>query len=118
MQVILRILALSALATLAAPALVAAATPLQSAPPAPRPLPKQNFVYHYEWTHGAVLTPQEWQRGASIDPRRRRLPPPPPGKEWREIDGNDVLASRSTHVIVRVVAAPHPTVPGRSGGEP
>lgn len=45
------------------------------------------------------------------------LRPAPTGDEWREIDRNYVLASTSTHAIVRVIAAPHPTVPGHSGGE-
>ncbi|HEX4065868.1 MAG TPA: RcnB family protein [Acidobacteriaceae bacterium] len=89
-------------------------------PTSPRPAHPQNqqFYYHYEWGHGAILSPSEWKRGVRLDYRRSHLDPPPPTYEWREIDRNYVLASTSTHAIVRVVAAPHPTIPGHSGGEP
>lgn len=108
-------LALAGICSVAAAAqAVSPSTPAH--PIAPR---KQKFYYHYEWTRGAVLTAPEWKRGASVGhPRRQGLPPPPKGEEWREIDRNYILASQSTHAIVRVVAAPHPTAPGRSGGEP
>jgi Ni/Co efflux regulator RcnB len=95
----------------------------QAPPQQPRPTHKtrvqnQQFFYHYEWVRGAVLTPTEWKRGISIDYRVNALQPPPPGYQWREIDRNYVLASASTHTIAGVVAAPHSTSPGRSGGEP
>jgi Ni/Co efflux regulator RcnB len=92
----------------------------RKAPSSPAGIPpqKQDFFYHYEWTRGAVLTPQEWGRGSAIEAGRNHLPAASAGEEWREIDRNYVLASTSTHAIVRVVAAPHATVPGRSGGEP
>jgi len=121
MKAILRTFVLAALV----PALMTAAAPAQR-PPKPAPLspgasvpaPKQKFFYHYEWTRGAVLSGEEWERGAAVNAGRSHLPAAPSGDEWREIDGNYVLASRATHAIVRVVAAPHPTVAGRSGGQP
>lgn len=70
-------------------------------------LAQQKYVYHYEWTKGAHLTHAEWARGRTIEPLAHHLPPAPRGSAWREIDGNYVLASQSTHAIVRVVAAPH-----------
>lgn len=79
---------------------------------------EQSFYYHYEWTQGAVVTPEEWKRGAAVSPGSAQLELPPGGYEWREIDSNYVLASKSTHAIHQVVAAPHPTIPGHSGGEP
>lgn len=115
MKAILRILALAAV-----PSAILLAQSPSPAPASAHAIPprEQKFFYHYEWTRGAVLTSQEWQRGAAIDPRRHGLPAPPAADQWREIDRNYVLVSRSTHAIVRVVAAPHPTVPGRSGGQP
>lgn len=79
---------------------------------------EQTFFYHYEWTRGAVVTAQEWRRGAAIDAKQDDLPRAAAGEEWREIDRNYVLVSQATHAVMQVVAAPHPTVPGRSGGEP
>ncbi len=112
MKALLRILTLSAIASVAAAAQTAQ-------PENPIPPRQQKFFYHYEWTRGAVVSSQEWKRGAAINhPRHDGLPVAPRGDEWVEIDRNYVLASKSTHAIVRVVAAPHPTVPGRSGGEP
>lgn len=93
----------------------------QARPPAAPGVPprQQKFFYHYEWTRGAVVSGAEWKRGAVIDhPRQHGLPPAAAGQEWREIDRNYVLASQATHAIVRVIAAQHATVPGRSGGEP
>ena len=94
----------------------AAASSGAAQPTTPR---QQKFYYHYEWTHGAVVTGAEWKRGAMIQhPEQRGLPTAATGEEWREIDRNYVLVSESTHAIVRVMAAPHPTIPGHSGGEP
>lgn len=109
----------AALAGIAPAKAASAAAAAKAAPRKARSIPprRQKFFYHYEWTRGAVLTAQEWRRGAVIhDPRRHDLKPPPPGDEWREIDRNYVLASWATHAIVRVAAAPHATTPGRSGG--
>ena len=116
MKAILRIGTLAVLSGFAAAA-VALGPPVKSRHGIPPR--EQNFYYHYEWTHGAVLTSPEWKRGTVIQhPRRHGLPQAPKGQEWREIDRNYVLASSSTHAIERVMAAPHPTVSGRSGGEP
>jgi len=114
MRTMLGILVLAAAVSLTAAA--QAPAPAKSAEAVPQR--QQKFYYHYEWTRGAVVNGQEWKRGAAIDhPRQHGLPAAPAGEEWREIDRNYVLASQTTHAIVRVVAAPHPTVAGRSGGE-
>lgn len=115
MKAMVRMVAMAAVASAVAAA--QAKPPAQSAEAIPPR--QQTFFYHYEWTRGAVLTGQEWKQGAAIaHPQQEGLPAAPAGEEWREIDRNYVLASQSTHAIVRVVAAPHPTVAGNSGGEP
>jgi len=110
--------ALHLLAVVAAAGCMAAGaqTAMPAHAKAPRP---QKFFYHYEWTRGAVLSAPEWKRGAMVQhPKQHGLPQAASGEKWREIDDNYVLASESTHAIVRVVAAPHATTPGESGGEP
>lgn len=120
MKSILHLLALAAAFTAGAAVLAQSPPPnanskkAHSIPPA-----KQKFYYHYEWMKGAVLSSQEWNNGAKIDhPRQQGLTPAPKGEEWREIDRNYILVSSSTHKIERVKAAPHPTPPGQSGGQP
>jgi Ni/Co efflux regulator RcnB len=118
MKAILQILALAAMGSIAMGAM-ALPQAKKSESSQPAPAKKQKFFYHYEWSRGAVVTAQEWKRGATIaHPRREGLPRPPAGEQWREIDRNYVLVSSKSHRIVRVMAAPHPTAPGYSGGEP
>lgn len=94
--------ALRALILVVATALVAgAAWPQNGA------APKQKYVYHYEWMKGAHVTAAEWAGGRAINYRDLHLPPPRRGYQWREIDGNYVLAANSGHVIEKVIAAPH-----------
>lgn len=62
------------------------------------------YVRHTEWKHGAHIRQEDWARGEQIDYRQHHLKPPPRGYEWREIDGNFVLAA-SNGVISTVVVA-------------
>ena len=48
---------------------------------------------------------EDWRRGEHVDYRERHLRRPPRGYEWREVDGNYVLAAVATGVIASVVAA-------------
>jgi Ni/Co efflux regulator RcnB len=48
---------------------------------------------------------EDWKRGEHIDYRERHLRAPPEGYEWREVDGNYVLAAVATGVIASVVVA-------------
>jgi Ni/Co efflux regulator RcnB len=63
------------------------------------------YVRHEEWKKGAKMRDEDWQRGEHIDYRDRHLRSPPRGYEWRQVDGNYVLAALATGVIVSVVAA-------------
>ncbi|MGA8110834.1 MAG: hypothetical protein WB974_15475, partial [Acidobacteriaceae bacterium] len=69
---------------------VGAQSAQKPAPPASSssiPAQKQEFFYHYEWTRGAVLSAEEWERGAEVNAGRSHLRAAPSGDEWREIDG-------------------------------
>ncbi len=63
------------------------------------------YVHHDEWRKGYKLHDEDWQRGEHIDYRHQHLRRPPHGYEWREVDGNYVLAAVATGVIASVVAA-------------
>jgi Ni/Co efflux regulator RcnB len=63
------------------------------------------FVRHEEWKKGAKMRDEDWKRGEHIDYRAQHLREPPQGYEWREVDGNYVLAAVATGVIASVVAA-------------
>jgi Ni/Co efflux regulator RcnB len=64
----------------------------------------QNYVKHNEWKKGAHIKSEDWSRGEQVDWKAHHLRQPPKGYEWREIDGNYVLAS-SGGVIFSVVVA-------------
>jgi Ni/Co efflux regulator RcnB len=63
------------------------------------------YVHHEEWKKGAKMRNEDWQRGEHIDYKERHLRAPPHGYEWRQVDGNYVLAAVATGVIASVVAA-------------
>lgn len=64
------------------------------------------FVRHDDWKQGGHMGMNDWNRGQKIDYRAMHLNKPPKGHEWREIDGNYVLAAIASGTIVSVVVAP------------
>lgn len=65
----------------------------------------QQYVRHDEWKKGEHMRHEDWDRAEHIDYRHYHLRRPPHGYEWREVDGNFVLAAVATGVIASVVAA-------------
>jgi Ni/Co efflux regulator RcnB len=63
------------------------------------------YVHHAEWKKGAKIRSEDWQRGEQVDYKQHHLRAPPHGYEWRQVDGNYVLAAVATGVIASVVAA-------------
>jgi Ni/Co efflux regulator RcnB len=63
------------------------------------------YVRHEEWRKGAKMRHEDWERGQHIDYHEHHLRAPPRGYEWREVDGNYVLAAVATGVIASVIAA-------------
>ena len=63
------------------------------------------YVRHDEWKKGARLKQEDWARDERIDYHRYHLSAPPHGYEWRQIDGNDVLAAVATGVVASVIVA-------------
>ena len=65
----------------------------------------QQYVHHDEWKKGERMRQEDWNRGERVDYHHYHLRRPPHGYEWREVDGNYVLAALATGVIASVVAA-------------
>ena len=53
----------------------------------------QQYVHHNEWKKGYHMRHEDWSRGEQVDWHSRHLRRPPNGYEWRQIDGNFVLAT-------------------------
>ncbi len=64
-----------------------------------------HYVEHREWKKGYHLRHEDWDRGERVDYRHYHLRRPPRGYEWREVDGNYVLAAIATGVIASVIVA-------------
>jgi Ni/Co efflux regulator RcnB len=61
------------------------------------------YVRHDEWKKGQHMRQEDWNRAARVDDwRAHHLRRPPNGYEWRDIDGQYVLAN-SDGVIFQVV---------------
>jgi len=64
-----------------------------------------HYVRHDEWRKGAHMNHDDWNRGERVDYGHYHLHAPPRGYEWREVDGNYVMAAVATGVIASIVAA-------------
>lgn len=63
-----------------------------------------HFVRHDDWKQGTRMKSDDWSRAVHVDYVHYRLAPPRPGYEWREVDGNFVMAAVATGIIAAVVA--------------
>lgn len=60
------------------------------------------YVRHDEWRKGQRMRQEDWDRGQRVDDwRARHLRRPPRGYEWRDLDGQYVLA-RPDGLILQV----------------
>lgn len=64
-----------------------------------------HYVRHDEWKKGAHISHDDWNRGEKVDYRHYHLQEPPRGYEWRQVDGNYVLAAAATGVIATAIVA-------------
>jgi Ni/Co efflux regulator RcnB len=64
-----------------------------------------HYVRHDEWKKGAQIRHEDWDRGQKVDYRHYHLQEPPRGYEWRQVDGNYVLAAAATGVIATTIVA-------------
>jgi Ni/Co efflux regulator RcnB len=66
---------------------------------------EQRYVRHTEWGKGSHMSHSDWSRGERIDWHAHHLRQPRRGYEWREVDGNYVMAAVATGVIASVIIA-------------
>ena len=62
------------------------------------------YVRHDDWRRGHRMERADWDRGERVDWRSHHLRHPPRGYEWRNVDGNYVLAAAATGLIASIVA--------------
>lgn len=62
---------------------------------------------HPDWRQGGRIARDDWRRGMHVDYRAHHLRRPPRGYEWREVDGNYVLAAAATGLIASIILANH-----------
>ena len=65
------------------------------------------YVHHSEWRRGHRMSQNDWRRGQRVDYRSHHLRAPPRGYEWREVDGNYVMAAIATGLIASIIANSH-----------
>ncbi len=65
---------------------------------------QQQYVRHDEWKRGYHMNHDDWDRAQRVDDwRAHHLTAPRRGYEWRQMDGNYVLADRNGVVSTVVV---------------
>jgi opacity protein-like surface antigen len=57
----------------------------------------------HNWQKGGRIERGDWNRGVHVDYRAHHLRAPPRGYEWRQVDGNYVLAAVATGVIADIL---------------
>jgi Ni/Co efflux regulator RcnB len=62
---------------------------------------------HADWRKGGHIAQSDWARGQQVDWQSHHLHRPPSGYEWREVDGNYVLAAVATGLIASLVLSGH-----------
>lgn len=67
-----------------------------------------HYVHHNDWRKGGRINHNDWDRGAQVDWHSHHLRQPPRGYEWREVDGNYVLAAVASGIIASVIIASSP----------
>ena len=63
------------------------------------------YVRHDDWKKGHAMNHDDWARGEQVDYRTNHLRQPQRGYEWRQVDGNYVLAGVATGIIASTIIA-------------
>jgi len=66
---------------------------------------QSQYVRHDDWKKGHKMQDEDWKRGSQVDYKSHHLKAPPSGYEWRQVDGNYVMAAVATGLIASVIVA-------------
>jgi Ni/Co efflux regulator RcnB len=66
---------------------------------------QQQYVRHDDWKKGQKIQNEDWNRGSQVDYKAHHLKAPARGYEWRQVDGNYVLAAAATGLIASAIVA-------------
>jgi Ni/Co efflux regulator RcnB len=84
--------------------LVGAVMPAVAAPPGHNGW-GQDRGAGYHWRRGQRMGYNDWRSAPPVDYRARHLRAPPRGYEWRQVNGQYVLAAAATGLIASIIAA-------------
>ena len=63
----------------------------------------QDYGGGHHWRAGQRMGYNDWNHGRRVDWRAHRLRSPPRGYEWREVNGQYVLAAVATGLIASII---------------
>ena len=61
----------------------------------------------HHWQRGQRIEHSDWDRGERVDYREHHFRRPPRGYEWRQVDGQYILAAVATGVIASIILNAH-----------
>jgi Ni/Co efflux regulator RcnB len=61
----------------------------------------------HNWRKGDRINHNDWHRYQSVDWRSHHLRQPPRGYEWREVNGQYVMAAAATGLVAAIIMANH-----------
>jgi Ni/Co efflux regulator RcnB len=69
-----------------------------------RPAATRGWAARSDFRQGGHVAQNDWRNGRVIDYRtNRNLRAPPPGYEWREVNGQYILAAVATGLIASII---------------
>jgi Ni/Co efflux regulator RcnB len=69
-----------------------------------RPVVTRGWADRSDFRAGGHVAQNDWRNGRAVDYRtNRNLRAPPPGYEWRQVNGQYVLAAVATGLIVSII---------------
>lgn len=61
----------------------------------------------HHWAKGQRMAHEDWDRSQQVDYREHHFRRPPRGYEWRQVDGQYILAGVATGVIASIILNAH-----------
>jgi Ni/Co efflux regulator RcnB len=68
-----------------------------------QPNSQPSYQILHSYNRGERIEHDDWSRGQPVDYRAQHLRAPPRGYEWREVNGQYILAAVATGVIMSII---------------